>query len=125
MVPSIISELEAIAPELVRQVEEARVRAEEQHHLRQEEMRQHKLEVERFQRAKNRQDSRRDLLAAIAAFDEARRVADCFKSIESELERLPEADSALVRERLRLAKELVGTLHPLALLKHWKAPDER
>ncbi len=52
-------------------------------------------------------------------------LADYFKSIESELERLPEADSALVRERLRLAKELVGTLHPLALLKHWKAPDER
>lgn len=125
MVPSIISELEAIAPELVRQVEEARVRAEEEHRRWQEEMRQHKLEVERVQRAKNRQDSRRDLMAAIASFDEARRVADYFKSIENELERLPEADSALVHERLRLAKELVGTLNPLALLKRWKAPDER
>ena len=125
MVPSVISELEEIAPELVRQLEEARVRAEEEHRRRQEEMRQYELEVERVRRAKNRQDSRRDLLAAIASFDEARRVADYFKSIEVELERLPEVESALVRERLRFAKELVGTLDPLALLKHWKAPDER
>lgn len=125
MVPSIISELEAIAPELVRQLEKARVREEEARRRRQEEMRQHKLEVERVQRAKNREDSRHDLLAAIASFDEARRVSDYFKSIEVELERLPEAESALVRERLRLAKELVGALDPLALLKRWKAPDER
>lgn len=125
MVPGIVSELEALAPGLVKQVEEARLRAEEESRRWDEQQRQWRAESERLRREKNRQESRRDLMAAITFWDEARRVWDYFKSIEAELEKLPEEKAALLRERLRLGKELVGTLDPIGLLTAWKTPDER
>lgn len=125
MLPSIINELESIAPVLMTQLEEARIRADEAHRQWQEELRLRKAEAERVRHEKNKQESRRDLLVAIASFDEARRVLEYFKSCEVELDHLTEDESAYIRGRIRLAKELVGTLDPLALLKSWKAPDER
>lgn len=125
MVASIVNEVEAIAPELARLLEEARVRAEIEEHRWQEEVRQRKVEAERLRKEKNKQEARRDLLAAIASWDEAKRVRDYFKSVDAEVERLPEEEAALVRERLRLGRELVGELDPLALLKNWKSPGER
>lgn len=125
MIPSIVEELESIAPELARQLAEARVRAEAEHRRWEEERRQWKVESERLRREKLTQESKRDLLEAIASWDEARRVWDYFESVEAELAKLPSDEAALIRERLHLAKQLVGVLEPLAVLKSWKAPDER
>lgn len=125
VVPSIIKELEAIAPDLARQLEEAKLRAEEERRRWEEERRRQETEAERLRREKARQESVRDLLAAIASWDEARRVRDYFGSVEAEVGRLPEEEAVLVRERLRLARELVGEFDPLELLKGWKAPGEQ
>jgi hypothetical protein len=65
------------------------------------------------------------LLKAVASWDEAGRVWNYFDSVEAEAVRLPAEEAALVHERLQLAKELVGELDPLAILKEWKAPNER
>ena len=80
MVPTIVAELEAIAPELVTQLAEARLRAEEERRRWEEEQRQWKVESERRRREKAAQESRSDLLAAIASWDENRRVLDYFES---------------------------------------------
>lgn len=112
MVLSIVSELEAIAPDLARRLEEARLRAEEEQRCWEEERRQRAAEAERLRREKARQESRHDLLAAIASWDEARRVWDYFESVEAEVGRLPGEQAARVRERLRLGRELVGALDP-------------
>lgn len=125
MVKQIVAELEAMAPILARQLEEARTRAEEEHRRWQEERRRQEAEAERQRQEKNKQDSRRDLLATIASWDEARRVSDYFTSIEAELVRLPEDEATLLRARLQLAIDLVGDLDPMAQLKKWKAPHER
>jgi hypothetical protein len=125
MVPSIIGELVGIAPELARQLQDAKILAEEERRRWEEERRRREAEDERLRSEKARQESRRDLLAAIASWDEARRVSDYFESVEAEVSRLPEEEAVLVRERLRLGRELVGELDALALLKGWKAPDER
>jgi len=89
------------------------------------EQRRREAEAERLRREKARQKSRRDLLAAIASWDEARRVRDYFESVEAQADRLPAEEAALVRERLRLGRELVGDVDPLSHLKDWKAPDEQ
>lgn len=123
MIPSIVGELEVIAPGLAKQLEEARLHAEERRRRWEEERRQQEIEAERLRREKARQESRLELLAAIAAWDEVRRVGDYFESVEAEMGHLPEEEAALVRERVRLARELVGELDPLALLKRWRAPD--
>lgn len=125
MVQQIVGELEAIAPDLARQLEEARIKAEEEHRQWQEERRRQQAEAERQRQEKNKQESRRDLLAAIASWDEGRRVSDYFASIEAELAQLPPEEALQVRERLSLAKDLVGHLDPMAQLKGWKAPNER
>jgi len=125
MVPGIVSELETIAPELARQLQEAKLRAEEESRRWDEEQQRRKSEAERLRREKAKHDSRLELLAAIASWNEARAVLDYFESAEAEVRGLPEEQAALVRERVLLARELIGELDPLALLKNWKAPTER
>lgn len=125
MIPGIVQDLEAAAPGLSRQLVEAQLHAEAEHRRWQEEVRQRKAEAERQRREVARQEATRDLLRAISSWDEARRVQAYFESVESELLQLPEEDAAPLRDRLRLAKELVGTPDPLAQLKSWKAPTER
>jgi hypothetical protein len=125
MVPQIVSELEGQAPDLARQLEEARIRAEEEHRRWEEERRRREEEAERQRREKARQDAKRDLLVAIEAWDEARRIADFFRAAELMLNQGIEGTDAAALDRLRLAKELIGQPDPLALLKSWKAPEER
>lgn len=125
MIPSIVSELEDMAPGLAGQLEQANLQAEEKRRTWEEERRQREIEAERVRREEARQQSRKELMAAIASWDEVRRVRAYFESVEAEIGSLPEEDAVLVRERLRLARELIGQLDPLALLRHWSAPDER
>lgn len=125
MIPAVVLELEAVAPELSKQVEAARLRAEEEYRRWEDERRKREVEAERARREKARQDSRTDLLAAIAAWDEVRRVRDYFVAIEAQTERLSGEEAEAVRERLRLAKELVGDPDALTPLRSWKAPNER
>lgn len=125
MIPIIVRELEDMAPGLAKQLEQANLQAEEERRRWEEERRQREIEAERVRREEARQQSRRGLLAAIASWDEVRRVQTYFESVEAEIGSLPEEEAALVRERLRLARELVGELDPLALLKCWNAHDER
>lgn len=125
MIPGIVNELEAIAPELAKQLQEARLRADEEHRRWEEEQREREAAAERLRREKAKQESKRDLLAAIASWDETRRIRDYFESVEILADRLPKEEAELVRDRLRLSRELIGEIDPLGLLKSWKAPDER
>lgn len=125
MVPAIVSELESVAPDLARQLEEARIRAEEERRRWEEERRRQEAEAERRRTEQAMQESKRDLLSAIAAWDEVRRISDFFASVDALTTTLPDAEAAVVRERLRLAKELVGSLDPLAQLLNWKAPGDK
>jgi molecular chaperone GrpE (heat shock protein) len=124
-VPQIVSELEGLAPDLARQLEEARIHAEEEQRRWEEERRRREQEAERQRREKARQDAKRDLLTAIDAWDEARRISDFFRAAEVALgQGVGGADPAAL-DRLRLAKDLIGQPDPLTLLKSWKAPEER
>lgn len=125
LVPRIVSELETVAPQLARQLQEAKLRAEEESRQWDEDQQRRKSEGERLRREKAKQDSRLELIAAIASWNEAKGVLDYFATVEAELGRLPEEVAALVRERVSLAKELIGQVDPLNLLKSWKAPSER
>lgn len=125
LVQGIVNELEAIAPELARQLHEARLRAEEERRRLDEEQQRRKSEAERLRRERAKHDSKLDLLAAIASWNGAKGVLDYFATVEAELVHLPEEVAAQVRERMLLAKELIGQVEPLNLLKNWKAPNER
>ena len=125
MVPQIVSELEGIAPDLARQLEEARIQAEEEQRRWEEERRRQEEEAQRQRREKARQDAKRDLLAAIAAWDEARRISEFFSAAEAALKQALGGGDAAIAERIRMAKVLIGPIDPLLQLKSWKAPEER
>jgi hypothetical protein len=121
----IVHELERIAPALAKQVEEAESFAESQRIAREEEYQRYWIEAERAKNAKLQADSRSDLLAAIAGWDEVRRIHDFFAAAETAIGELAESERAVIGNRLGQARELVGCLEPLVALKNWKPPDER
>ncbi len=121
----VIKALEAAAPELARRKEEADKQAEEEHRKWQEARRRAEEEAERARQAKARLESRQDLLAAIASWEQVRSIQAYFEAAEREMQHLPEADREHVRGRLAEARGLIGEVDALALLKAWRAPLER
>ena len=125
LVPSIAEELEAFAPWLVSQTQEAQdLHDKKLRRWDEEERERNRLKKEEHQR-KLLAESRADLLSAIAAWDEARRVRAFFDTVESELRDAPEQEAIALRERLRLATELLGTVDPFRVLRAWRSPSER
>jgi hypothetical protein len=125
MLPNIVQELEAAGPVLAAQLEAARVESEEQHRRWQEEDRQRREAEARALQEKRRQEARRDLLSAIAAWDEARGIAAYFDEVERAVAQLGSAERQELLARIALARDLLGSSSPLELLMQWKSPDER
>jgi hypothetical protein len=125
LVSKAINELEAAAPELSRRKEEADRQAEEEQRKWQEERRRAAEEAERARQEKARQDSRQDLMAAIASWEQVRSVHAYFDSVERDVEQLPDSDHEHLRGRLAEARALIGEVDGLTLLRRWKAPQER
>lgn len=125
IVKKIVSDLEEAAPTIARQIEEAERNAAEQRRKWEEEREQHRLEAARAKREKARIDARSDLLAAISEWDETRRIHAYFDSVEREANQLDENERALLLSRINEARELIGPLNALAILKSWKTPAER
>lgn len=125
LLPEIVEELESAAPQLATKLDAARIEAEERHRQWEEEDRRRREAHERALQEKRRQDARQELLSAIAAWDEARRVAAYFADVEHTVQRLDADQRERLQVRIALARELVGSSDPLDLLLRWKAPEER
>ena len=121
----VVKVLELAAPELARKYEEAERQAEEERRKWEESRQRAEEEAERARREKARQESRRDLLAAIASWEQARSIDAYFQAVERETEQLPDADREHLRGRLAEARSLVGQLDALGPLRAWKTPLER
>lgn len=124
LVSTIVSELESAGPELAMKLETARIQAEEEHRRREEEQRLRREAESQALRAKQRQQSRQELLTAISAWDEAQRIEAYFAEVERSAASLNDEERRQLLERLSDARKLVGPLDPLKLLLHWKAPPE-
>ncbi len=125
LIEEIIRELEVVAPELQAKLEEAERQAETERVRWEQEREQAKLEAERAWKAKARADARVDLLRAISSWDEARRIVDFFEAVEREAEHLGDEQRAWMLDRLDKARQLVGGIDGLEVLRHWRAPEER
>lgn len=121
----IVAELEEAGPELAAKFEEANRRAEEEQRKWEEERLREQEEAKRAREVKNFHDARQDLLAAIAAWEQARSIHAYFDAAAHEVEQLPESEREQLHARLREAQILVGPVDALAKLRLWKAPHER
>ena len=102
-----------------------RLRAAEEERKRDEEWRRAREKAEKARQDKARQDSRNDLLSAIAAWEQTRSIHAYFQAVEQQLEQLVTHEASELRERLEKARALVGEPDALAHLLNWRAPQER
>jgi hypothetical protein len=121
----IVKELESARPNLEALVEAARIKAEAESRRRDEEWERYRIEAERERMAKARIDAKKELLAAIAAWDEARRVHAYFGAVEEGVFGEDEQQRERIGARVAHARALIGPLDPVDLLLRWKAPEER
>jgi hypothetical protein len=70
-------------------------------------------------------DSKKDLLAIIQTWDQAKRVQGFLREIETAFSGLDEAERTGLLERLRKAKAFLGEADVLRAIRDWKTPDER
>jgi hypothetical protein len=124
-IPEVIKTLRSVAPDIAQRTEEANRKAEEERLEWERQRELERQEAERVRRAKARQDSRQDLLAAIAAWEQTRSMRAFFDAVERDTETSAPEEQEALKTRLELARTLVGELDALAALKKWKAPHER
>jgi hypothetical protein len=125
MIPQVVREVEAVAPVLARRMEEADLKAEADRIAWEAQRQREREEAERARRQKARQDAKQDLHAAIAGWNQALSIRAFFAAAETAVGELPVEERELVGGRLAQARALVGDVDPLALLRRWKAPEER
>lgn len=125
MARPIVQELEVEAPVLARLLADAKEKADAEHRRWQEEERIRREEQEHARQEKLRQESRRDLLGAIDAWDRARRLHDWVALVQRDAEQFPERERTQVLDRLAKARELIGRVDAVEVLRQWKAPEER
>lgn len=122
---SIVRSIEDAAVTLVDQFAQADRRAEiaRQERLAAEEKR--RREEDRHRAEQSVRESREQLLQVIQQWSHAMTVERFFDEVERRIDDLPPGDRAAIGERLRLARQFVGTRSPLDVLLAWKTPQER
>ena len=121
----IVEEIEALAPELVAQLEEAERQAE----IRRLEW---IAEEERRKRVDDRRkieqsmiDSQSALRDVIEHWSKVVTIERFFAGVEDRSKELPAEEQAGVSERLALAREFLGNQDPLEFFRSWQTPSER
>ncbi len=124
-IKSIVKFVEGAAVDLVAKLEEADRQAEIAHqaYLVAEEKR--RREEDRRRIEQSRQESKEQLAQIIQQWADAMSVDRFLVGVEQRAATLPEGESAPVQERLKLAREFLGTQDPLDFFLSWKIPEER
>ncbi len=124
-IPSIVGAMPNLAVQVAAKVEAAELEWQERH-------RQWEIEARRRDRAEDRkkaQASRKErqqhLERIISNWANVISIDHFYSGVEARVEDLPAADANVLRQRLNLAREFVGTLDPLQFYLEWKTPEER
>ncbi|QEZ44130.1 hypothetical protein [Cupriavidus oxalaticus] len=125
LIPVIVKELRQSAPEVARLAAEGERQAELEHQRWEAQREQWRREEEEKRAASALQDSKDELLQIINGWAESRRLAEFFLDAEQRLRDLSEGEQNEMHERLRRARELIGSVDALERFRSWRAPDER
>jgi hypothetical protein len=120
----IAREVRAATPELVAMVEEARRQAEIQHqeYLAAEDRRRRQEDRRRIE--ESTKASLEALGQVIERWADRMAVERFLDELSRSIDQLPAEERAPMLERLRLAKEFMGTVEPLEFFRTWKTPRE-
>lgn len=124
-IPKMILAMQDAVPLITRQLEEARIKAEE---WRIQYEREHDiyLEKERIRREEEAYNaSRAELKSIMAQLAEDKRLEQFFREAEQDAARLDEQQKVQVMERLQLARQFISGDTAVERLLKWKTPQER
>lgn len=124
-IPKIVKAIENATATVTEKLQEAERQAEiwRQERLVEEERR--RQEEDRCCEAQSIKDSHDQLEQVIQAWSKVVSLEQFFRGIEDRALTLPEVERQDVLDRLRLAREFVGTQNPLDFFLGWKTPIER
>lgn len=124
-IPQIVKAIENATATVTEKLREAERQAAiwRQERLAEEERR--RQEEDRRRAAQSIKDSRDQLEQVIQSWAKVVSLEQFFQGVEDRAQRLPEAERQAALERLRLAREFVGTQDPLDFFRGWKTPLER
>ncbi|MGO4813790.1 hypothetical protein AB4156_30070 [Cupriavidus sp. 2MCAB6] len=125
LIPVIVKELRQSSSEVARLAAEGERLAELEHQRWEAQREQWGREEEEKRAAKALKDSKDELLQIIESWAESRRLAEFFLDAKQRLRDLSEEKKNEMLERLRRARELIGSADALERFRSWKAPEER
>ncbi len=124
-IKTIAKELERAAVDIARMVEEGARKAEQERQQREiENARQRKVEAER-RAVQTRKESKDEIFQIISEWAKANQIEQFFRDVELRAADLGAEDRDRLLERLKLARELIGSVDALDHFMHWKSPEER
>ena len=124
-IPQIVKSIEAEVAPIIEKMQEAEQQAEIRRLERLAEEERRRQEEDRRRIALSVKESRDQLEQVIEAWSKAISLEQFFRGIEDRAQPFPEAERQDVLDRLRLAREFVGTQNPLDFFRAWKTPIER
>jgi hypothetical protein len=124
-IPLIVRELEKATGEVARLVEEGERQAEQERQRWAVQQEQWRREEAERRAAKALKESKEELLEIIEAWATSKRLGEFFADAERRLDDLPEKERQRTKERLRLARKMIGSIDALDRFWSWKAPEER
>ncbi|RWB73574.1 hypothetical protein [Mesorhizobium sp.] len=124
-VKSIVQLVEGAAVDLVGKLEEADRQAEIERIERDAAEERRRREEDRRRVEQSIQDSKDHLGKVIQQWSHVMSIERFLAGVEHRAHELPAGDSGAVLERLRLARDFLGTQDPLDFFRSWKTPEER
>lgn len=124
-VKAIVRELEQAVPEIIRLVEDGQRRAERELQEWEAQREQWRREEEERRASQARKESREELIQIVNAWGKANRIEQFFKDAEQRADGLGDDERNHLLERLKLAREMVGSVDALDHFMEWVAPEER
>jgi hypothetical protein len=125
MFPRIVTELEAVVPDLKSKTAEAEAAAIRKQREWEEQQERWKREEDRRNADKALAQSREQLSEVIQKWAAAMSIESFFREAEERLAGVETDRHQALSSRLHLARSMMGTLDPLEFLEQWVAPDER
>lgn len=123
--PEIVKTIESSVDTLVEKLKEAARQAELWRLERLAEGERRQQEEDQHRISQSKKDSQEQLSQVIQAWSKVMTLEQFFQGVQDRAQSLPTARRDEVLERLRLAREFVGTQDPLEFFLSWKTPIER
>lgn len=123
--PTIVKAIEDAAVELVGKLKEAERQAEVARQERRAEEERRRREEDRRQVQQSIKDSRKQLAEIIQSWGAVMNVERFLQGVHDQAQALPVEEHDRVLERLKLAREFMGTQDPMDFFLSWKTPLER